>query len=745
MNDGSAERAVQLYARATGKPLAPQWNIELREVALAEGIDALPGLIAVLGWEPARRIDGRPRPDQFPLIVYDETVGWAVVQQWDGEDVMALVGERSVLPYDSDQRFFTMHLPDPLADDGEKAVSVFWRAIKRRKQPLVMAGLATVFANLLTLATSLYSMQLYDRVIPLASYNTLFVLTAGVLFALTLDLALRSLRALLIEREAQDIDAEVSEFFFARAQAIRLDARPPGIGTMASQLRGQDQIRQVMSSGSLFLLADLPFALFFVAVIAMIGGQLAFVPLVALPIAFILAMILSKIIRTGTDRAQVSGNRKNGMLVESLDAAETVKANRGGWFMMGRWNRLVREIHHYELPVKKASAVAGTLFATLQQLAFVGIMGWGALLASQGEITTGALLACSIISGRINGPLVSQLPNLIVQWGYARSSLKALDMIMGLPLDPASGAGALRPDHMDGSYQLKDVVFAYPGAQRPALEIEGLRIDPGERVAIVGGIGSGKSTLLKLMSGLYTPVQGSLLLGGIDLSQVAEDIARKHVGYVSQDARLINGTLRDNLAMGLGDVGDEEIMAVARETRLDAMIANQPDGLMLQIQEGGRGLSGGQRAMVGLNRLLLSTPNVWLLDEPTASLDQNTENAALTAIGEQLKKDAILVMVTHKPQLLNRFSRVIVMANGKIVKDGPTQEVLQELAPKKLNEKKQAKPDAVAGTVNTPIRKKPGSGSAPDTSTPEAAAPKTATQKTDEPGANGSDKNEDAS
>ena len=700
MNDGSAETAVKNFARATGKPLSPHWNVELQDVYLPDGVDALPSLLGAIGWEPARRIEGRPRPDQFPLIVHDPVTGWAVVQQWDGDDVMSLVGERSVLPYDEEQVFFTMNLPDPLAADGGGAAAVFWRAIKRRKQPLVMAGLATVFANLLTLATSLYSMQLYDRVIPLASYDTLFVLTAGVVFALTLDLCLRSLRALLIEREAQDIDAEVSEFFFARAQAIRLDARPPGIGTMASQLRGQEQVRQLMSSGSLFMLADLPFAIFFIIVIAMIGGQLALVPILSLPVALIMALILSRIIRRGTDRAQVSGNRKNGMLVESLDASETVKANRGGWFMMGRWNRLVREIHHYELPVKKASAVAGSLFSTLQQGAYVAIMGWGAYLASQGEITTGALLACSIIAGRINGPLVAQLPNLIVQWGYAKSSLKALDSIMSLPLDPASGAGALRPDLIEGGYELKNVVFAYPGSQRAALEVESLTIEPGERVAIIGGIGSGKSTLLKLMSGLYTPMQGSLLLGGLDLGQVAEDIARRHVGYVSQDARLINGSLRDNLAMGVGDVSDEEIMEVARATRLDAMIAAQPDGLSLQIQEGGRGLSGGQRAMVGINRLLLSDPKVWLLDEPSASLDQNTEAAALAAIDAELSDSDIMVMITHKAQLLPRFTRIIVMAGGRIVKDGKTQDVLRELAPPKLRGQNGG------GTVDSSIKKK---------------------------------------
>lgn len=703
MSDGTLESAIGNFARATAKPLAPQWNEELREVEIPDGIDELAATGAVLGWHPAARIAGRPRPDQFPLILYDRGTGWSVVQQWDGDDVMALVGSRSTIAYNDDQIFFAVNLPDPLTADDKGAFGVFWRAIKRRKQPLMMAGLATVFANLLTLATSLYSMQLYDRVIPLASFDTLIVLTAGVAFALILDLCLRSLRALLIEREAQDIDAEVSEFFFARAQAIRLDARPPGIGTMAAQLRGQEQVRQVMSSGSLFLLADLPFAIFFIVVIATIGGQLALVPIISLPVALLFAFILSRIIRKGTDQAQVSGNRKNGMLVESLDATETVKANRGGWFMMGRWNRVVREIHHFEMPVKKASAIASSLFSTVQQAAYVGIMGWGAYLAATGQITTGALLACSIISGRINGPLVAQIPNLIVQWGYAKSSLAALDGIMKLPLDPASGAGALRPEHIEGGYDLKNAVFGYAGAQNASLDIDNLAIRPGERVAVIGGIGSGKSTLLKLLSGLYSPQQGTVLLGRLDLSHVAEDIARRHVGYVAQDARLVNGTLRDNLAMGIGDVTDPEIMEVAKMTKLDGMIAARQDGLALQIQEGGRGLSGGQRSLVGINRLLLSDPKVWLLDEPTASLDQNTEMAVLDAIDKALDHDSILVMVTHKIPLLTRFTRIIVMAGGKIIRDGPTKDVLRDMMPKNLPAAVGAKREPLTGTVTSTI------------------------------------------
>ncbi len=698
---GNIENAIEAYARAEGKPLAPDWNGELREVELAGGVEALAGLVGTLGWVPPRRIGGRPRPDQFPLLVHDPSIGWAVVRQWDSEDAMTLAGERAILPFSDEQSFFSLTLPDPLAEDGGKSLTVFWRAIARRKHSLVMAGLATVFANILTLATSLYAMQLYDRVIPLASFDTLTVLTAGVAFALVLDLSLRSLRALLVEREAQEVDAEVSEFFFARAQAIRLDARPPGIGTMASQLRGQEQVRQVLSSGSIFMLADLPFALFFIAVIGFIGGPLAVVPLVSLPIAIGLALVLGRVIRRGADRAQVSGNRKNGMLVESLDAAETVKANRGGWFMMGRWNRLIREIHHYEDPVKRAGAVAVPIFSTLQQAAYVAIMCWGAYLAATGSLTTGALLACSIIAGRINGPLVAQLPNLIVQWSYARSSLKALDAIMDLPLDPAGAAGALRPDGIAGGYALKDVSFTYPGSQRPALEIEKLEINPGEKVAIIGGIGSGKSTLLKVLAGLYAPQGGSALIGGLDLSQIAEDIARRHIGYLPQDARLVNGTLRDNLSMGLGDLSDSAIMEMAAKTRLDGMIAAQQDGLALQIQEGGKGLSGGQRSLVGINRMLHAAPRIWLFDEPTASIDNNTEAAVLNAVDEVLSPDSIMVMVTHKAQLLSRFDRIVVMAGGRIHRDGTAQEVISEMVPRK-------KPTvaAASGRVTTQIKPK---------------------------------------
>lgn len=694
--------ALVRYARARRTSLPPQWDVELRERELPEGDEALETVRVELDWEQPVAVSGRPRADEFPLLVHDPEQGWNVALQWVGEEEFALADGSGPMQWSPDQSFYIVSIPDPLRDDSVTAFGVFTRAIKARSRVLVIAGLATVFANILTLATSLYAMQLYDRVIPLASFETLFVLTAGVIFAIVLDLTLRSLRAILIEAEAQNIDKEVSEFFFARAQAIRLDARPQGVGTMAAQIQGQEQIRQVLSASSLFVFADLPFAIFFIVVIAAIGGSIALIPVVSLPIAILLALGLARIIRSGADRAQVTGNQKNGLLVEMLDASETVKANLGGWQMLSRWNRLIREVHHYEDPVKRASAVSGTVFSSLQQLTYVAVMGYGAFLAATGQITTGGLLACSIIVGRINGPLIAQLPGLIVQWGYARSSLKALDGLLKLPVERSSSSGGLRPDKLDGPIVVSNISFAYQNEQS-ALEIDRLEIAPGERVALVGGIGAGKSTLLKLLAGLYTPQSGSVTVGGLNLAQIAEDAVRRQIGYLSQNARLVRGSLRENLTMGLGALSDEELMATARATGLDALFGGQSRGLDIQVQEGGAGLSGGQRALVGVNRLIHAKPRIWLLDEPSAALDVASEKSALDAVEGALGKDDILVMATHKIPLLERFTRVVIMSRGQIVGSEPASDFLRKVRERRPP----ARPvGAPAGLVTTQL--KPG-------------------------------------
>lgn len=679
MTSHSVFEAVTLLANAKRISLPPGWEQEFA----GEDITGEPGDIVaicrVMGWPLPVPQTGKPRPEQLPVLLHTSELGWVVAEQWASESELRFAGRASPEAVGDDALFFELNIPDPAqTTEDVSAWQIFWRAIMKRRSVLVAASLATVTANILALVTSLYSMQVFDRVIPLASYSTLIVLSVGTLVALCFDFLLRTIRALMIEREAAEIDFEVSEFFFSRSQAIRMDGRPAGVGTLAAQLRGLDQVRAVMSSGSLFLIADLPFALFFIVVILWIGGPVAYVPVISLPIALGLAFLLARLIKKGTEQAQVSGNRKNGLLVESLDAVETVKASRGEWYLLGRWNRLVREVHNYEDPVKRTSAVAQSIFAVLQQVSYVGIMAVGAYEVGEGNMTSGALLACSIIGGRVNGPLIAQLPSLIVQWGYAKSSLQALDAIITLPTEQSGQSTALKPSSLKGPIVVDGVRFAYPNA-REGIEIERLMIGEGARLAVIGGIGSGKTTLLRILSGLYQPKAGFVRIAGLDMAQISSDALREHIGYLPQDYRLVNGTLRDNLLLGLGSLADDVVLAAAAKTGLDQTIASHELGLDLPIQEGGRGLSGGQRTLVGLTRLLLINPRVWILDEPTSNLDPNSEARFMSILRTELSADQTLVVVTHKLQLLSNFDRIMLMARGKIALEGPRDEVLMKI------------------------------------------------------------------
>ncbi|QQN75453.1 ATP-binding cassette domain-containing protein [Croceicoccus sp. YJ47] len=727
------KQLVEVFARQRGVELPPDWDANTQNDE-PDDASAIYALADAAGWKEPTEVTGRPRPNQFPLLIHSPSRGWGIADQWESTETLRVYsGEKNERwEYRSGVRFFELALPRSVErEDVPSALSVFWRSLLLRKKVFLSAVVATIVINLVTLATSLYSMQVYDRVIPRSGFSTLWVLTAGVLFALLIDFALRTTRSLMIEREAAKIDAEVSEFFFARAQAVRLDARPGGIGTMAAQLRGLEQVRSLLSSASIFLIADLPFALFFIFVIASLAGIVAIVPIISFPVALIMAFTIARLIRKDTAKAQVSGNRKNGLLVESLDAVETVKANRGGWHMLSRWNTLMDELQLHEDPVKRWQAIAGSIFSSLQQIAYVAIIALGAIQVSDGKMTMGALIACAIIAGRINGPLVSQLPNFLIQWGYARSSLSMLDAILALPLDRPTDMEPLRPEKLDGPIRLENVQFAYAGA-RSGLHIPHLEIKPGERVAIIGGIGSGKSTLLRVLAGLYAPAQGSVTIGGLDMHHVAEDILRQHVGYLPQDTRMLNGTLRDNILLGMANPGDDELMRVAGDLGLAPMIAGHPMGLDLPISEGGRGLSGGQRTLSGLTRLMLGKPRVMLLDEPTSNLDQATESRVLGALKSGLDSDSTLVLVTHRLQLLSLVDRVIVVTNGQVRLDGPPKEVLEKLRgntadKKQVTQQKRQRVTATKTGETTVVRRSPAAsgngGGAADTPAPDTPAP----------------------
>lgn len=568
-------------------------------------------------------------------------------------------------------------------DGPQTATEWFAHAIRRHRRIFLEGVFATFVISAIGLVASLYTMQVYDRVVPTQGYSTLWVLTVGVLLAVVLEFSMKQVRAHMVDRASKAIDQELSGVFFDKALGIRMDARPSTVGTFASQIRHFESVRNFMTSSTLFILADAPFALLFIGVMALIAGPVAIVPLIMVPIALLSGLLCRGAIERLSAENMLESNRKNGLLIEAVDGIESVKAAGGEWKMLDRYRDLTSTIAASELQLKALSTRATNMAQTIQQLNYVGLIAAGAYAISAGELTMGGLIACSIISGRALSPL-AQIPQLVVQWKHAKIALKSLDAIMAMPSDRASDQRLVVPERCLGQLRMEGAAFSYRD-DKPIFEVDELRVAPGERIAVIGAVGSGKSTLLKMLSGLYKPRKGTVYLDGVDMDQLAPEFVREHVGYLPQDVRLFSGTLRENLTLGLPTPSDSLILRAARMTGLEQPIQQHPKGLELEITEGGRGLSGGQRQLVGLTRLLLARPRVMLLDEPTASMDAQLEARVMKHLFEEVPPDSVLVVITHKMALLPHVNRVIVVDKGRVVMDGPRDQVLARLSGQPLS------------------------------------------------------------
>ena len=566
----------------------------------------------------------------------------------------------------------TTHLPST-------ALALFKRALFTRKSIFAQAAAASLLINLLALGASLYSMQVYDRVIPTQGVATLIVLTGGVLIATVLELIVKLARSGVLEVALKGMDLELSHAIFSRLLGIRMDQFPASVGTLSAQVRSFETIRNFASTATLFFAVDAPFALLFVAVIALLAGPaLAAVPAVFFVLAIAIGMFYRSRIARHATSGNAASNQKLGLLVETVESAEHLKAAGAGQQQLQRWDAVNRQAIEDDVAIRRYSEQASYSAAFMQQASYIALVGAGAWIAATStNLSMGGLIACSILSGRVLGP-VAALPGLIVQWAHAKAALDSLEKVFALQGDNHDVERPLRPEVIHGQLEVATLRFTYPS--RPeTLALERLHIRAGEKVAILGPIGAGKSTLLKLLAGLYRPQQGRVLLDGLDLQQIDRTHLSRHLGYLPQDVKLLSGTLRDNLQVGLQDVSEQALLNACRNTGLMALVASHPKGLDLAISEGGSGVSGGQKQLIALTRLLLAQPTVWLLDEPTAAMDEQTEQRSLAALRAAIAPAHTLVLVTHKPALIAMAERLILLAPNGIVLDGPRDAVLNQL------------------------------------------------------------------
>jgi len=538
--------------------------------------------------------------------------------------------------------------------------------------------IASLLVNVMAVATPLFAMQVYDRVVPTLAYATLYTLVAGMVIIISLNWLLKTVRARILDSVSCAVDKVVSQQVFDHVMGLQLDTRPRSLGTLAAQVGGLDTVRQFFASSVVFALVDLPFALLFIGFIIIIGGPIAWVYILLLPLAVILGWITQRRLRSLMQQQMQRSNERQGLLVDVIQGAESVRSNNAGWRFSEQWQQITETISRYNIQQKAISNRAMVTTSSLGMIAYVGAIVVGVGQIEAGNLTMGALIACSILGGRVIAP-VAQSVQYFSQWQNVNQALQMVNQVLLQDKERPPGKNLLMPEQAPDKIELEAVSFSYPQSPVRQLNISGLSFRKGDRVALLGPVGSGKSTLLKVLAGLYRPSAGRIRLGNADLWEIDPNIVADHVGYLPQSVHLFKGTLRSNLDLS-GVVSDSHLLQVCESLGIDEIAADSPLGMDLEISEGGEGLSGGQRQLVGLARVFLGQPRIWLLDEPTSSLDVESERRVLQAIQSQVKPDDILVISTHRPALAAQLAnRVIVIKRGEITEDGKTEDVIASL------------------------------------------------------------------
>ncbi len=553
----------------------------------------------------------------------------------------------------------------------------FRDTLLRSRWLYIDAVAASLLINVIGLLVPLFTMNVYDRVVPNQAEATLWVLAIGISGAFFFDLLLKTLRGLCLDLAGKKTDLIISATLFERIVGMAMKHRPARVGSFAQNIHEFQSLRDFLASLTLASVIDLPFTLLVLLVIALIGGHLAWIPLLAFPLAFAINWALQKPLVETIDRTLALSAERQSSLIETLAGLDAVKVNNAESERQYQWEQTIGTLSRLELRVKMLSSLAMNLTLLLQQMAGVLMIVLGVYLIIAGDLSMGGLIACYMLNGRALGPL-TQMAGLLTRYQQAKLTMTNVEQMMALPQERVEDERPLKRQNLQGAIEFRKVDFSYPNQQQAALKGINLVVRPGEKIGIIGRSGSGKSSLAKLIVGLYQPEAGSLLVDGIDSRQLDVSDLRHNIGYVPQDIQLFAGTLRDNLVSGARYVEDDLVLQAAELAGVHEFARLHPEGYEMQVGERGQNLSGGQRQNVALARALLLDPPILLLDEPTSSMD-NTGEERLKQRLQSLLANKTLLLVTHRASMLSLVERLVIVDRGQIIADGPKEVVMDAL------------------------------------------------------------------
>ncbi|WP_228710934.1 type I secretion system permease/ATPase [Arcobacter cloacae] len=564
----------------------------------------------------------------------------------------------------------------------------FWRTMQKNMGIYKLVIIAAILINIFVIFVPLFTMNVYDRVLPNKAVDTLWVLLVGIVFVLVFDFILKLLRAYFIEQAGKRADIRMSSKIFDQLLNIKLDAKPSSTGMFVSRLQSFESVREFFTTATITAFVDLPFVILFVIIIFYIGGPLGYISLFTMVIAIAFAWFMQKPLKKTILNSAKEEQIKQTVLTETVTGLEIIKSVRAQNRMRTHWEKSISQTSYYGNKAHYLSQIVNYFVGLISQLSGVIIVAGGVFLASEGTITMGAIIAAMMLNSRVIGP-VSQIVGMIIRLDRTLLSLNNIDEIMKMPVERENNRKYLSRPNLDGNIVFKDVNYSYKEQKFDVLKNINLTIKKGEKVGIIGKIGSGKSTLAKLLLNLYEPSKGSVLVDNTDIRQIDPVDLRRAIGYVPQEPFLFMGSIKDNITIGEQYATDEQVLKASLISGVHDFLGKHEKGYDLIVGERGEGLSGGERQAVTLARAILSNPNILVLDEPTNMMDELSENQFKKKLIEIIK-DKTVIIITHKPSLLSLVDRLMVIEDGKIIADGPKEKIIAAFGSKSVNINKNA-------------------------------------------------------